>query len=671
MHLLLLTLASLFTVGAPPAERPVPFTDVLYGRYYPEFYDQQAAAWEAVATDDCGTDLDWWHYYKTAHYSNRFGNGEYDLAAILAAAEQRLDPEGFEMHYLRFAADKNPATRFEHLVNAQRADPDRPEAAPALATYYSINGRTKEQNDVLALMHRHRPLPAGLLEYNHNQLMSVARNGILITQGDSDTYPAWLLQGRYGVRPDVAVINLPLLLGISSYRSYWEQQLGLAQPLDVAGRDVAAVLAQLAGQARPLYFSATGQHHFAQLPAERMFVTGLAFRYSPTPVDNLGELARNVSERFRTELLRQPFDDSPAQAVADQLNQNYLPALLELHEYYQEHPDPALRDNLRLIRTIAARSGRTAAVDEVLRGNLPPERLASAEPGVRAREILKNTAYVPAGSLQRRDGRPSPTITGFSMQTTEVSNADYHRFLEDLLRQRRFDLIDSVAPAPIDFAEFFPNGYTEPLTKAVNAGHPAYDDYPVVNVSHRAAELYARWLTEAYNQDPKRKDGRNVRFRLPTAEEFEYAFRGGRNFAPYPWGGPYFRNAKGCFLANFDAVRSVTVRDIFSRADPSSAPTAEQLARVKAYNDEQDRNCDGTTNDAVDGGMFTVAVESYFPNDFGLYNMAGNAAEMLARPDRTMGGSWADPAYHMQAGVMTERKLPHPSTGFRLVMTYE
>jgi hypothetical protein len=49
-----------------------------------------------------------------------------------------------------------------------------------------------------------------LLDMNENMLLSVPENGILITNGDNDTYPAWYLQSK-GVREDVLIANFSLL----------------------------------------------------------------------------------------------------------------------------------------------------------------------------------------------------------------------------------------------------------------------------------------------------------------------------------------------------------------------------------------------------------------------------------------------------------------------------
>ena len=51
----------------------------------------------------------------------------------------------------------------------------------------------------------------GVLSWCYNALMSLETNAVLVTQNDHDTYPVWLLQYALDVRPDVAVLSLPLL----------------------------------------------------------------------------------------------------------------------------------------------------------------------------------------------------------------------------------------------------------------------------------------------------------------------------------------------------------------------------------------------------------------------------------------------------------------------------
>ena len=156
---------------------------------------------------------------------------------------------------------------------------------------------------------------------------------------------------------------------------------------------------------------------------------------------------------------------------------------------------------------------------------------------------------------------------------------------------------------------------------------------------------------------------------MPTESEWEYASRGGLHIAAYPWGSPYTRNSRGCFLANFKPLRG---------------------------------------NYVDDGGFHTVHVFSYSPNEWGLYNMAGNVAEWTSNAydesaydfghDLNMdyglngwedwhasnddppvlkrkairGGSWKDIGYYMQCGVRTfeYKDSAKAYIGFRNVMSY-
>ncbi len=54
--------------------------------------------------------------------------------------------------------------------------------------------------------------------------------------------------------------------------------------------------------------------------------------------------------------------------------------------------------------------------------------------------------------------------------------------------------------------------------------------------------------------------------------------------------------------------------------------------------------------DCNDGRFLVAGTESYFANNYSLYNMSGNAAEMISEDNRCMGGSWLDPAEDMRIG---------------------
>ena len=118
---------------------------------------------------------------------------------------------------------------------------------------------------------------------------------------------------------------------------------------------------------------------------------------------------------------------------------------------------------------------------------------------------------------------------------------------------------------------------------------PAYDHDPVVGVTWKQATAFCVWRSNYLNNYLRSIDYSEMSdFRLPTEAEWEYAARGGMSDMPYPWGGPYIRNINGCFLANYEPLRG-------------------------QYDD--------------DGGMRTLMVGHYAPNDFGLYDMSGNVAE--------------------------------------------
>ena len=202
----------------------------------------------------------------------------------------------------------------------------------------------------------------------------------------------------------------------------------------------------------------------------------------------------------------------------------------------------------------------------------------------------------------------------------------------------------------------FEYSYNEPMHNDY-FWHQAYGDYPVVGISWEQAKAFCQWRTLYKNSAQKSKGKAFVNsFRLPSEAEWEYAARGGLDGATYPWGGPYAKNDRGCFMANFKPLRG---------------------------------------NYAADQALYTVEADAYEPNDYNLYNMAGNVAEWTMSSYHSSsyefsstinpnvnddsynrkvvrGGSWKDVAYYLQVSSRDYEvdTIQRSYIGFRTVQDY-
>ncbi|MBO6517995.1 MAG: SUMF1/EgtB/PvdO family nonheme iron enzyme [Bacteroidia bacterium] len=353
----------------------------------------------------------------------------------------------------------------------------------------------------------------------------------------------------------------------------------------------------------------------------------MAYKWSEQKFDNIAVLKRNFEKKYLTDYLKLDCYNDISQGVVDQMNTNYLVSLLTLYNHYEESEDDRLMDVGYIINRIADRNQLQDQVSAVLKGK--PDYTVSLvvdDPRTLEKDFVKVNDTLYAGK-------------------TEVTNAMYELFLTDMLKQKRFDDLDEARSNAVDWRAYLPLEKKALSDEEIFPhGKPTSDHFPVVNISHHAAELYCQWLTAVYNGlDHKRKKHVKVEFRLPTEQEWEFLAQGGDTGRVYPWGGPYVRNSKGCFIANLKTASS------------------------------QGNNLDCASNNVsdADGGYFPVRADSYFPNAYGLFNMTGNVAEMVSETSLCKGGGWNTKPSKAKIKSKNEMTGPSPEIGFRVIMVIQ
>ena len=267
---------------------------------------------------------------------------------------------------------------------------------------------------------------------------------------------------------------------------------------------------------------------------------------------------------------------------------------------------------------------------------------------------VMDTMYIPLE--ESYNGRRTLDVSKFKFRFTWMDIQAAARAKKGGRKDFVKEEVIEVYPDTTVWIKDFNYSYNEPMHNDY-FWHSAYDDYPVVGVSWEQAKAFCRWRTIEKNtfQKQKKKEFVNY-FRLPTEAEWEYAARGGLESATYPWGGPYALNDRGCFLANFKPLRG---------------------------------------NYAADNFLYTVEAKTFDPNDYNLYNMAGNVSEWVQssydpaayeyvssmnpnvnddenKRKVVRGGSWKDVAYFLQVSTRDYEYADSARSyiGFRTVQDY-
>jgi len=610
-------------------EQIVPITRVVHPKGY---YETQATLWLSKLDTDPHSTNAWLNYYLACRTINRLTpeRNPHDLRAIMNNLSSNIS-DSYEYHYLTYLNGAGDPALFHHLESAFAIDPNRTEIYSHMINHHLTVGNKEEFQKFCNLWMESGEVPAGILSWNYNALIGLEPAAILLTHGDNDTYPAWLLQQVEDVRPDIIVINVHLLKN-RNYCDRTFKAINVPSYTETLGEssvwqsDLLPVLDHIMTYAkRPLYVNVTIPKSLRENYEEVLYNVGLAFKYSKTSFDNVATLKENYEQKFLTDYLRMGFAVDKNATVLNALNVSYLPAFISLYKHYIEEESTTKAEELKIVLLNIGRANNKK--DQILSLLSTP------------RKWKKDTkSHMDIKALDKGLKKIKP---GLWAAETETTNEQYESFLMDLLKHKEFNLLEVCKTTKVDWMSLLPDKFkhlTENEAHRTAGSTPDDPRVPVTNITYAAAQAYCDWLSLAYNGYDKKKKHQKVKFRLPTEAEWEVAARGPHKDADYPWGGYYYKNQKGCYLSNF-----------------------------YSSDDEPCKDCKWKWHDN-DGGFFPVIADAYFPNDYGLYGMSGNVAEMSEGGLVAKGGSWQDPPSDCK---ITSQKKIHgisPAIGFRVFM---
>jgi len=270
-----------------------------------------------------------------------------------------------------------------------------------------------------------------------------------------------------------------------------------------------------------------------------------------------------------------------------------------------------------------------------------------------ALKTLENfCAYVPSGKTLIENDTIS--VQSFYISQGEVTNFQYQEFLFDLKRKGEIE--------KYNIAKIDTNNWTTELKWGNQAyaehyhDHPAYRDYPIVNISKEGAELYCEWLTEKY--DSLSGGELKLKFRIPTHTEWIRAARGDSYNRVYAWEG--FSIFKETGKANFIGLMQANC----IRNGAESITRNEETGKLEVTYKPVGYTFDGSNFDVIAPSI------SYWKNDMGVYNMNGNVSEMISDKKLVVGGDWRSPGYDIRNESTRAYKGSSVTVGFRVVASY-
>lgn len=345
------------------------------------YYQEQSGLWKLLIEKD-PKNAEAWHYYYRAErarlqlqkpelWPNRKEMFYQELNPILDNAKLSI-ANTFEYHYLK-GLNSSGDSSIDALKKAYAIDPNRTEIYGWLFVYYAPLFDKANLSELATKMLESNIYSNANLLWNYNALQSVAKNGVIITNGDMDGIPKWVLQYGANIRPDVLVISKWFLADHKNYLGKVLERLNLKLSLksmsdfNTMAEYVDYLTAEvLKNTKRPIYMSSGTSIEFFRKYGleENMYVVGNVLKYSRQKFNNTAIIKTNFEKKYMLEYLFKNFQHhTEDDVVKGQMNLTYLPGLMHLKNHYKATNQNEKVDYYdSVINKIAKDSGRKEEV---------------------------------------------------------------------------------------------------------------------------------------------------------------------------------------------------------------------------------------------------------------------------------------------------------------------
>lgn len=381
---LLLTIYSTITTTLLFAQQPEHQISFAQESKPYSYYVKQAELWSFEVGKDSLSENSWYNYFRSCR--NAQGSKDWrtdfvnDSPYLMEGGKvvklmEKYIPNTFTFYYLSYLTNGIGTDNYQNLLKAYEMNPNFPGIHSSLISYAESSHNRQLRMEVNKTWHKSNYLSHQLLNYGYNLLMSLDSNAILFVQHDNDTYPVLMLQDALQIRTDIKVISIDFLLlknsrstvfkeldvpnmsfkmiDINEYRSNWQKALK-------------QIIVHYKGD-RPMYCSMSLFNQLHKEFENHLYTSGLALKYSRSPVDLNRLNQKLVEDVFLLDYLSPNLVDDRNQQNINYLNANYINTFYLVYKIYLNENSNDKANSLRnLALRLAGYTGNLQFQEQVM-----------------------------------------------------------------------------------------------------------------------------------------------------------------------------------------------------------------------------------------------------------------------------------------------------------------